>query len=281
MASFENKLVVITGAASGIGRATAKILASRGALLSLSDVSETGLKTLKEEIQSARGDAAKGTSDGTDPVFTSPCDVRSQAACDAWIAGTMAHFAGRKIDGAANLAGVVTLPQAAACDGRDSSDAEIDFIFGVNVRGTINCLRSELPHMREAGVGAPAAEGSAIVNAGSLSGLMGLGGYMPYVASKHAVIGITRTVAKEEAPRGIRVNAIAPGLIDTPMLQAVAASMGKTASADMYGRGPTAALGRLGTDLEVAEVVAFLLSPQSGYITGQPITIDGGMSCAG
>ncbi|KAI1878291.1 uncharacterized protein JN550_000473 [Neoarthrinium moseri] len=199
-ASFQDKLVVITGAASGIGRETAKILASRGALLSLSDITEDGLHTLKAEIEGITGNV------GTAP-FTSVVDVRSQDACRDWITATVSHFGGRPIDGAANLAGVVTLPKAAATDSRVASDAEIDFIFDVNVKGTINSLRAELPHMRE---GSPGVNGSAIVNAGSLSGLMGLGGYMPYVASKHAVIGITRTVAKEEGLRGIRVNAIAP-----------------------------------------------------------------------
>ncbi|KAI1387731.1 putative short chain dehydrogenase/ reductase [Hypoxylon trugodes] len=277
MSSFEGKLIIINGAASGIGRATAKLLASHGALLSLSDVSAEGLQSLRSELQETIV-PKKGNAEVADPIFTASFDVRSQEACHEWIANTVAHFGGRKIDGAANLAGVVTLPKAGPCDGRDSNDAEIDFILGVNVKGIINCLRAELPYMREgtAGIG-----GGSIVNGGSLSGLMGLGGYMPYVSSKHAVIGITRTVAKEEGPRGIRVNAIAPGLINTPLLQGVAEARGVTASADMYGRGPTAALGRLGSALEVAEVIAFLLGPQSSFITGVPLVIDGGMSAAG
>ncbi|KAF7537954.1 hypothetical protein G7054_g3317 [Neopestalotiopsis clavispora] len=275
MSFFQDKLIVITGAASGIGRETAKLLARQGALLSLSDINEESLRTLKAEIDE---EAAGGRPSTSPATFTSVVDVRSQAACSAWITATVTHFGGRPIDGAANLAGVVTTPKAPATNSREASDAEIDFIFDVNVKGTINLLRAELPHMRE---GSPGVNASAIVNAGSLSGLMGLGGYMPYVASKHAVIGITRTVAKEEGLRGIRVNAIAPGLIDTPMLRAVAETFGVEAGPDMYGRGPTAALGRLGTPLEVAETIAFLLSPASGFITGAPIVIDGGMSCAG
>jgi NAD(P)-dependent dehydrogenase (short-subunit alcohol dehydrogenase family) len=217
MSSFEGKLVVINGAASGIGRATANLLASRGALLSLSDVSEEGLQSVKSEIQekvAARNkaipqvdSALKNGEHIADTVFIASFDVRSQDACHAWIASTVAHFGGRQIDGAANLAGVVTLPKAGACDSRESNDAEIDFIMSVNVKGVINCLRAELPYMREGSAGV---DGGSIVNGGSLSGLMGLGGYMPYVSSKHAVIGITRTVAKEEGVRGIRVNAIAP-----------------------------------------------------------------------
>ena len=289
MASFLNKLVVINGAASGIGRATAKLLAERGALLSLSDINQAGLDSLKAELKD-------------DNVFTAAFDVRSQDASHAWIRDTVAHFGGRRIDAAANLAGVTNVPKSGPRPGRDAKDDEIDFVWGINVRGVINCLRAELPYIRE---GSGGIGGGAIVNAASLSSFIGLPGYMPYSSSKHALVGITRTLAKEEGARAIRVNAIAPydnlpsfastcpvsstglllflltgssAMIATPMLEKVAEESGTALSVDMFGPGPSPALGRLGTSEEVAEVVAFLLSPQSSFINGASILIDGGMS---
>ncbi len=200
MASFQDKLVVISGAASGIGRATAKLLASRGALLSLSDINAAGLEAVRAEISDLTPAAS---------ITTAVVDVRSQDAVDAWIRDAVAHFGGRKIAAAANLAGVTGSPTA----GRDVSDAEFGFVWDVNVRGILNCLRAELPHLEEDSGGRG---GGAIVNASSLSGQVGLPGFLPYVASKHAVIGIIRTVAKEEGGRGIRVNAIAPWVISLP-----------------------------------------------------------------
>lgn len=208
MASFLGKLVVINGAASGIGRATAKLLAGRGALLSLSDIHEAGLHSLKAELRSATAAAGSSTPTPTDDViFTKAFDVRSQDACHSWIRDTVQHFGGRPIAAAANLAGVTNVPHAGPSATRHTDEAELDFVWGINVKGVINCLRAELPHMQEgsAGVG-----GGAIVNASSLSGFMGLPGYMAYSSSKHAVVGITRTAAKEEGARAIRVNAIAP-----------------------------------------------------------------------
>lgn len=196
MASFQDKLVVISGAASGIGRATAKLLASRGALLSLSDINAAGLQAVKAELD-------KTAPAGNNNIITAVVDVRSQEAVDAWIRDAVAHFGGRKIAAAANLAGVTGVP----APGRDASDSDFAFVWDVNVKGVVNCLRAELPHLQEGSAGRG---GGAIINASSLSGQVGLPGFLPYVSSKHAVIGITRTVAKEEGVRAIRVNAIAP-----------------------------------------------------------------------
>ncbi|KAG8164143.1 hypothetical protein KVR01_006061 [Diaporthe batatas] len=297
---FEGKLIVVTGAASGIGRATVKILARHGALLSLADVNEDNLKAVKDEvleIAAARNAtaAAGGDSSNSDnkpaqapaePVFTAVVDVRSQESCNRWIRDTLQHFesAGggggqqqRRIAGAANLAGVSNPPgRTEPVAARDIADPELEFVWDVNVRGVVNSLRAELPHLQEGNGGRG---GASVVNAGSISGLMGLPGYLPYVSSKHAVIGITRTAAKEEGPKAIRINAIAPGMIDTPLLRAVAESRGVDPSHEMFGSsaGPSPALDRLGEAEEVAEVIVFLLSPQSGYINGAVIPIDGGL----
>ena len=197
MASLEGKVVVITGAGSGIGRTTASLLASRSVLLSLADVNGTALETIRTELQQY----------SPNPVFTAVVDVRSQEACQSWIVDTVAHF-GQPIAGAANLAGVVG-PSIAQERGaiRHISDSEFDFVMDVNVKGTLNCLRAQLPYMQE---GSQGRGGSAIVNAASIAGIVGVEYDGPYVASKHAIVGLTRTAAKEEGTKAIRVNAIAP-----------------------------------------------------------------------
>lgn len=197
MASLKGKVVVITGAGSGIGRATATLLASYSVLLSLADINETALATVRAELQHH----------SPIPIFTAVVDVRSQEACRSWIANTVAHF-GQPIAGAANLAGVFgqSIAQERGAI-RNITDAEFDFVMDVNVKGTLNCLRAQLPHMQE---GSGGRGGGAIVNAASISGIVGVENNGPYVASKHAVVGMTRTLAKEEGARAIRVNAVAP-----------------------------------------------------------------------
>ncbi|KAJ5736899.1 short chain dehydrogenase/reductase family oxidoreductase [Penicillium malachiteum] len=265
MAFFVNKLIVVSGAASGIGRATAKLLAKNGALLSLSDIDAGRLKTVKTEIDQFSPESNS---------ITSVVDVSSQDQVSNWIRNTVAHFEGRPITAAANMAGVTGTSQVPV-SGRNISDSELDFVWGANVRGVINCLRAELLYLQE---GIRGRGGGAIVNAASLSGQVGLPGFLPYVSGKHAVIGITRTTTKEEGAKGIRVNAIAPAMINTPLLEEVANGLGTSLSAEMFGGGSSPALGRLGDAEEVAELVLFLLGPQSGFISGSVINIDGGMS---
>ena len=197
MASLEGKVVVITGAGSGIGRATATLLARRSVLLSLADVNGTALETLRTELQPY----------SPAPIFTAVVDVRSQEACRSWIADTVAHF-GQRLAGAANLAGVVGASIANERGAiRHITDSEFDFVMDVNLKGMLNCLRAQLPHMQE---GSQGRGGSSIVNAASIAGMVGVENDGPYVASKHAVIGLTRTLAKEEGAKAIRANAIAP-----------------------------------------------------------------------
>lgn len=197
MASLAGKVVVITGAGSGIGRATATLLAGRSVLLSLADMNKTALETVRTELQP----------NSPAPIFTAVVDVRSQETCRSWIADTVAHF-GQPIAGAANLAGVIgsSVGQERGAI-RHITDSEFDFIMDVNVKGTLNCLRAQLPHMQE---GSHGRGGSAIVNAASVAGIAGAQYNGPYVAAKHAIVGLTRTAAKEEGTKAIRVNAIAP-----------------------------------------------------------------------
>lgn len=212
---FQDKVFVITGAASGIGRALATTLAGMGALLSLADVNEAALTRVRAELvdlqlqQSSGGQAESDQpkSNPTTTILTKVVDVRSQSACNEWISATVSHF-GRAISGAANLAGVIGTSVAQERGAiRSITDNEFDWVMDINVKGTLNCLRAELPHMQ---VGRNGRDGGSIVNASSVSGICGLEYNGPYVAAKHAVVGMTRTVAKEEGQKAIRANAIAP-----------------------------------------------------------------------
>lgn len=188
MASLSGKVIAITGAASGIGLATAHLLASRGAQLSLADVQEAALLKAAEEIQTKH----------SVKVHTFILDVRSRESVDSWTASIIITFG--KLDGAANLAGVIgkSIGQVGI---QDTDQDEWDFLIGVNLTGVFHCLRSQLGVI---------SEGGSIVNAASIAGLMGRAMNGAYSASKHGVIGLTRSAAKEVGVRDIRVNCIAP-----------------------------------------------------------------------
>lgn len=195
---LQNKVFVITGAASGIARAVAQLLTRQGAMLSLADLNEVVLEQLADELE--------GKQRRNRPL-TTKLDVRSQEACEAWVQSTVSHF-GQNIYGAVNLAGVIS-PSIRLEHGaiRNISDSEFDFVMDVNVKGTLNCPRAQLSHMI---CGEEGRNEGSIVNAASIAGLVGVERNGPCVAAKHAIIGLTRTLAKEEGSRAIRVNAIAP-----------------------------------------------------------------------
>ena len=153
------------------------------------------------------------------------------------------------------------------------TDAEFAFVMNVNCSGVFNCLRAQLPAMQ---TGTTGRGGGSIVNASSMAGLMGVERNASYVASKHAVTGLTRTAAKEEGRRAIRVNAVAPGIISTPMMKQIESSAGTT---ELFGPKEPGALARRGDPDEVASVVTFLLGDDSSFISGQVISIDGGLMC--
>ncbi|KAH6649452.1 hypothetical protein F5144DRAFT_634950 [Chaetomium tenue] len=245
MATLAGKVVVVTGAASGIGRATAVLLAERSALLSLSDVNEAALATVKAELEKSTN--AK--------VFTSAFDVRNQEATHAWIRDTVAHY-GQPIYGAANVAGVVG-PSLAMEKGtiRNITDQEFDWVSDINMKGVLNCLRAELPHMQE---GKDGRNGGSIVNVASLAGLLGV----PYDVPYH----ITDLVFNR-------------GIIDTPQVVGIEEKLGE-ASATLFGGVAPGPLARRGDASEVAEAIVFLLSPQSSFINGVALPIEGGWSCS-
>ena len=182
--SFQGKVVAITGAASGIALALTQLLASRGAKLALADVQEDNLFKVVAELKS-QGVEAVGT----------VVDVSSCTAVDDWIASTVKHFG--KLDSAANVAGI----ELGFTNIEDLSNETWDKMIAVNLTGVMYCVRAEIRVMKP---------GSSIVNAASLAGLMGRPGIGAYACSKHGVVGLTKTVAKEVGVKGIRVNAVAP-----------------------------------------------------------------------
>jgi NAD(P)-dependent dehydrogenase (short-subunit alcohol dehydrogenase family) len=196
MTSLKGKLFVITGAASGIGRATAKLLASRGARLCLADINEEELIIFASELVSLGSE-----------VRAHCVDVSNRSEVELWIKEIMDHFH-RPIDGAANLAGII--PSSAFTEAgsvRNVDDEVVDQVMNVNCKGVLNCVRAQLPHLKagENGVG-----GGSIVNAASAAALVGFPMNVAYGMSKHAVAAITKCAAKEEGKKGIRVNAICP-----------------------------------------------------------------------
>ena len=187
------------------------------------------------------------------------CDVADEAQVAAMVEQTVSTFG--RLDAAFNNAGV----QAPPSDMADEAAEEFDRVNAINLRGVWACMKHELRHMREQGSGA-------IVNCSSLGGLVGLPSRAAYHASKHGVIGLTRSAALEYAPRGIRINAVCPGTIDTPM---VADMLEKQADAmkEIMRDQP---IGRLGRPEEIASAVLWLCSPGASFVVGHALAVDGG-----
>ena len=246
--SFENKVALVTGAGSGMGLTTTKAFAEAGAAVVLADISENSVRSVAEELVSAGCKA-----------IAVRCNVADEADVAAMIEQTVSTFG--RLDAAFNNAGVQSLPVETA----DASGEEFDRVNAINLRGVWNCMKYELRQMREQGSGA-------IVNNSSIGGLIGLPGRAIYHASKHGVIGLTRSAALEYASRGIRINAICPGAIETPMVADMIVRE-RISQEDLIKDQPT---GRLGRPEDIASAVLWLCSPGAGFVIGHALAVDGG-----
>jgi NAD(P)-dependent dehydrogenase (short-subunit alcohol dehydrogenase family) len=249
---FTGKVALVTGAAAGMGLATAQAFAAAGAAVVLADVSEAAVRAEAEKLTTAGHRA-----------LAIRCDVSDDADVAAMVDRTVAEFG--RLDAAFNNAGVMPRITPVA----DSSREEWDRVIGINLRGVWSCMKHELRQMERQGNGA-------IVNNASVGALTGNPGIASYIASKHGVIGLTRTAALEYVKKGIRVNAVNPGLIDTQIARDVV-SGNELAYADLATNVP---MGRAGRPEEIAAAVLWLCSPAASYVVGHGLTVDGGMTVA-
>ena len=246
--NFNGKVALVTGAGSGMGLATAKAFAEAGASVVLADVNEAAACSAAEKLVAAghKGIAVR-------------CDVADEVQVKAMVGQTVSTFG--RLDAAFNNADV----QSPAVETANASGEEFDRVNAINLRGVWNCMKYELRQMREQRSGA-------IVNCSSIGGLIGMPGRAIYHASKHGVIGLTKSAALEYASMGIRINAVCPGTIETPMV------------ADMLAKEPDAMkdivrdqpIGRLGRPEEIASVVLWLCSPGASFVIGHALAVDGG-----
>ncbi|WP_416424554.1 SDR family NAD(P)-dependent oxidoreductase [Pseudomonas sp. App30] len=246
---FDNQVALVTGAASGIGLATAKAFAAAGAAVALADRHGEAARAVAEQLNAAGHKA-----------IAIECDVADIAQVEAMVQQTVAELG--RLDAAFNNAGIQNLLAETA----DASVEDYDRVMAVNLRGVWACMKFQLQHMRAQGSGS-------IVNCSSLGGLVGGAERANYHAAKHGVLGLTKSAALEYAARNIRVNAVCPGLIWTPMADQMVASGQGEALAGMVKSIPMA---RHGRPEEIADAVLWLSSRRASYVTGQSISVDGG-----
>ncbi|HMO30451.1 glucose 1-dehydrogenase [Enterovirga sp.] len=246
--SFENKVALVTGAAMGMGLATARMFAEAGAKVVLSDHNEEALVAATDQLKAA-GHMVLGVR----------CDVSNEAEVDAMVRETVETFG--RLDAAFNNAGIQIPPN----DVVDVPREDYRRVMAVNLDGVWNCMQAELRQMRKQGSGA-------IVNCSSIGGLVGNPFLTAYHGTKYGVIGLTQSAALENAARGIRVNAVCPGTIDTPMVAKMVAERPE-AMAEIMKKQPIA---RLGRPEEIASAVLWLCSDASSFVLGVALPVDGG-----
>jgi len=246
--SFESKVALVTGAGSGLGLATAKAFAESGASVVLADANEEAVGSAAEEL-SVLGHKA----------LAIRCDVADDAQVEAMVAQTIAAFGG--LDAAYNNAGV----QNVLAETADTTREDYDRVMGINLRGEWSCMKFELRQMLKQGNGA-------IVNCSSIGGLVGGPKRGTYQASKHGVLGLTKSAALDYAARGIRINAVCPGIIHTSMLDKMMATQADALNAMLQN----VPIGRLGRPEEIASTVLWLCSSEASFMVGHAPAVDGG-----
>ena len=242
------KTAVVTGGASGIGRATVLALVGAGARVAIADRSAALGAALADEITTGGGE-----------VCFVETDVASSTSVDALFDAVLARWG--RLDCAFNNAGVADAGRFTV----DATEEDWDRVNAINLKGVWLCMRREIRDMLKTG-------GGAVVNTASVAGLVGWRGSATYSATKHGVIGLTKSAALEYAKQGVRVNAVCPGVIDTPMGAPATQSQGAVHDA-LLARHP---VGRFGAPEEVAEAVLWLCSEASSFTTGLALTVDGG-----
>lgn len=247
---FNDQVAFVTGAGKGMGLATARLFAANGAAVVLADL----------DGNLAEREAERITADGG-KAFGIACDVAEEEHVAAAIDETVARFG--RLDMAFNNAGIQVPPSDAA----EEPLQAFERVVAVNQRGVWACMKHELRVMRGQGSGA-------IVNCSSLGGLVGLPGRAAYHGTKHAVLGMTKSAGVEYAPRGIRINAVCPGVVDTPMVADMLEGQAD-AMADILKLQP---IGRLGHADEIAAAVLWLCSPAASFVIGVGLPVDGGFT---
>jgi NAD(P)-dependent dehydrogenase (short-subunit alcohol dehydrogenase family) len=245
---FGGQVALVTGAGGGMGLDTARAFAASGASVVLADVNEGTVRTATDAL----------TGDGHRAIGV-VCDVAHEDQVAVLVDRTVAEFG--RLDMAFNNAGIM-LPLAGAADEPAES---FDHVCAINLRGVWACMKHELRQMRAQGSGA-------IVNCSSLGGLVGNPGRAAYHATKHGVLGLTKSAALEYAPRGVRINAVCPGTIETPMVADMIAT-GELSVDDAVAGQP---IGRLGRGDEIAAAVLWLCSPGASLVVGVALPVDGG-----
>ena len=244
---FTGKVVLVTGAASGIGRAAAVAFAAEGARVAILDRTADSLENTGAAVRNTGAE-----------VLTIACDVASPEQVEAALNRVVERFG--QLDVAFNNAGV----ENKATPLHEIELDEWDRILGINLRGTFVCMKHEIAQMVRQG-------GGVVVNTSSGAGIRGVAGGASYAASKHAIIGMTKSAALDYAKQNIRVNAVLPGNIDTPM-------MGRFTGGDIEKAIDLEPVGRLGKPEEIAEAVLWMASDLGGFVTGSSIVVDGGWS---
>jgi len=249
-ATFDGKVALVTGAAAGIGLATARAFARAGASVIVADRDEEGAQRAAEDLCA-----------GGHKAIAVACDVTEIAQVDAMIERAAGTYG--RLDAAFNNAGV----NSEATAFLETSDSELERVMGVNLRGVWNCMKAEVRQMLAQG-------GGAIVNCSSIGGMRGSRGRSAYSASKHAVIGLTRSAALDYAAMGVRINAVCPGMVDTPMAALVTKNYDPEIMRRMVAQEP---IGRFGEAMEIAAAVVWLCSPEASFMVGHAMAVDGGI----